>query len=347
MVFSIVITILALGIMVCIHELGHMIAAKSFGVLVKEFSIGMGPKLFSFKPGETAYSLRLLPIGGYVQMEGEGYEEGEEPVDRSRSFRYLKPWKRFVVLAAGATLNVILGLILFTVINKCTYVQPPVVTDIVEGYENVTLFQTGDEILKVSGTRIHTYQDLTMKLAEEEIQNTDSVSVTVKRNGERLLLKAPLYDGDDGKKFMLIFGDVIRSPGLFTSVRYAGYDTVYVVKAVIKAVGDLITGRQSVDSLSGPVEIVATVDDVASTSSPYTWLALLSLFALITVNLGVFNLLPIPALDGGQILFLIIEKLTGREIKPQVVGVVNAVFFSLLMVLAVYVTVGDVIGLVK
>lgn len=347
MIFSIAITILALGAMVCIHELGHMLAAKSFGVLVKEFSIGMGPKLFSVKPGETAYSLRLLPIGGYVQMEGEGYEEGQETADKSRSFRYLKPWKKFIVLAAGATLNVILGLILFTVINMCTYVQPPIVTGPVEGYENVTVFQAGDEILKVGKTRIHTFQDLTMKLAEQEIQSADKIDVTVRRNGQKLVISAPLYEDSDGKKLMLIFGEIIRSPGPVTSVRYACYDTVYVVKAVIKAVGDLITGRQSVDSLSGPVEIVATVDYVASTDSPYTWLSLLSLFALITVNLGVFNLLPIPALDGGQILFLLIEKLIRRELKPQIAGAVNAVFFALLMALAVYVTVGDIAGLVR
>lgn len=350
MVFSIVITVLALGAMVCLHELGHMIVAKSFGVLVNEFSIGMGPKLFSVKPGETVYSLRLLPIGGYVQMYGEGDEgdeDGAEPTDKSRSFRCLKRWKKIVILATGATLNIVLGLILFAVINMCTYVQPAVVTGCVEGYENVTVFQDGDEILRVGGTRIHTFQDLTMKLVEPEIQAADKIEVTVRRDGKKLVLDAPLYEEDGSKKLMLIFNEVIRSPGFFTSVRYAGYDTVYVVKAVVRALGDLITGRQSVDSLSGPVEIVAQVDDLASTGSPYTWLMLLSLFALITVNLGVFNLLPIPALDGGQILFLLIEKIIGREIKPKVAGTVNAVFFALLMAVAVYVTVGDVIGLAK
>ena len=346
MVFSIAITILALGLMVCLHELGHMLVAKAFGVLVHEYSIGMGPKLFSIKPGETAYSLRLLPIGGYVRMEGEEYEEGaEQTVDKSRSFRYLKPWKRFIILVAGAALNVILGLVIFTVINMNSSVHPPIITAPTEGFENVTIFEAGDEILRIDGTRIHSFQDVTMKLAEPKVQAKDSVEVVVRRNGEKLTLDAPIYGYEGGKKLMLIFGNIIYKPGPVTALRYAVYDTGFVVKAVIGAVGDLITGRQSVDSLSGPVEIVAVVDDVASTNSPYTWLTLLSLFALITVNLGVFNLLPIPALDGGQILFLIIEKIVGREINPQVVGMINAIFFSLLMLLAVYVTVGDIRGL--
>ena len=346
MVFSIVITILALGIMVCLHELGHMLAAKTFGVLVHEFSIGMGPKLFSIKPGETAYSLRLLPIGGFVQMEGETGEEDEgSSVDPKRSFRYQKPWKRFIILAAGATLNVILGLIMFAVINMNSSVHPPIVTSVAEGYESVSLFEAGDEILRIDGTRIHSFQDITMKLAEPKLQTKDSVEVVVRRDGKKVALNAPIYGEEGGKRLMLIFDSIEFKPGPVTSFRYAVYDTGFVIKAVIGAVGDLITGRQSVDSLSGPVEIVAVVDDVASTHSPYTWLTLMSLFALISVNLGVFNLLPIPALDGGQIMFLIIEKIIGREIKPQVVGVINAIFFSLLMLLAVYVTVGDVIGL--
>ncbi len=348
MIFSIVITIAALGIMVCLHELGHMVVAKCFGVQVNEFSVGMGPKLFSFKPGETTYSLRLLPLGGYVQMDREnGDAEDAQTADMSRTFRGLKPWKRFIVLAAGATINIILGLIMFAVINKCTYVQPPVVTEITDGYEEISVFKAGDEILKIGGTRIHTFQDLTMELAGQDVQSAERLDVTVRRDGKKLKLNAPLYPTEDGKKLMLVFGDIQRSPNIITSLRYACYDTVYVVKAVIQALGDLITGRQPVDSLSGPVEIVTVVDDMASTGSPYTWLNLLSLFALITVNLGVFNLLPIPALDGGQILFLLIEKITGKEIKPQVVGVINAIFFTLLMVLAAYVTVGDVMGLMK
>ena len=348
LLFSILITVVALGIMVCLHELGHMIVAKCFGVLVNEFSIGMGPKLFSFKPGETTYSLRLLPLGGYVQMDGEN-EDAEETqtADTGRTFRGLKPWKRFVVLAAGATINIILGLLMFAVINKCTYVQLPVVTEITEGYEESSVFLTGDEILKIGGTRIHTFQDLNMELAEPDVQTADKLDVTVRRDGKKLVLSAPLYPTESGKKLMLVFGDIVRSPGIFTSLKYACYDTVYVVKAVVKAVGDLIVGRQSMDSLSGPVEIVSVVDDMASTGSPYTWLNLLSLFALITVNLGVFNLLPIPGLDGGQILFLLIEKISGKEIKPKLIGMINAIFFALLALLAVYVTFSDIMGLVK
>ncbi|MGN1097794.1 MAG: M50 family metallopeptidase [Clostridia bacterium] len=345
MIFSIVITILALGFMVCLHELGHMIAAKSFGVLVHEFSIGMGPKLFSVKPKETSYSLRLLPIGGFVQMEGETDPEDGEPLN-PRSFKLLKPWKKFIVLAAGATLNIILGLALFTVINANTYVTPPVVDSIIEECADTTAFMEGDEILRIENTRIHSQKDISMCVSDDKIQNSSGVEVLVRRNGQKLRLSVTLTE-IDGYKFLGVRFKPIVRPGLFTSFKYAVYDTEYVVKAVINAVGDLITGQQNVNSLSGPVEIVTVVDQVAQEKTPYTWLNLMMLFAMITVNLGVFNLLPIPALDGGQILFVLIEKITGREIKPNVVGVINSIFFALLMLLAVYVTVGDVIGLIK
>ncbi len=338
MVFSIVLTILALGFMVCVHELGHMLVAKRFGILVHEFSIGMGPKLFSVKRGETAYSLRLLPIGGFVQMEGET-GESESP----RAFGRAAWWKRLIVLAAGAVINVLVGWILFVIINMGSYVMPAVVDAIPAEYSSETVFRIGDEVLRVGKTRVHTRNDVIMSINALE---GDIADITVKRGGEKIVLRAPLHSVNGTKLLGLQF-QYIEKPGFFTSARYGVYDTVYVVKAVVSAVRDLITGRQSVNSLSGPVEIVAVVDDVAESGGENMWLSLMSLFALIAVNLGVFNLLPIPALDGGQMLFVIIEKIIGRKIKPEVVGAVNFVFFALLMVLAVYVTFGDVMGLIK
>ncbi len=344
MIFSIIITILALSVMICIHELGHMIAAKCFGVYVEEFSLGMGPKLFSLKPKETTYCVRLLPLGGFVKMEGEVEEEDQEP--GPRSFARLSTWKRFVVLCAGAVLNVVLGLLMFVIINLNSAVYPPVVVDVPEEYANSSVFRAEDEILSIDGARVHSFNDILMELSDNDVQSADSVNVTVRRNGEKLVLDAPLYGKEGDKRLMVMFG-MVEKPGLLASVRYASYDTVYVVKAVLGAVGDLLTGKQSVDSLGGPVEIVAVVDQVAQTKTATTWLDLMWLFALITVNLGVFNLLPIPALDGGQILFLLIEKIIGKKIKPQIMGMINSVFFALLMLLAVYVTVGDIAGLIK
>lgn len=328
----------ALGFMVFVHELGHMLAAKSFGVLVHEFSIGMGPKLFSVKKGETAYSLRLLPLGGFVQMEGEN-EDSENP----RAFSRIVWWKRLIVLAAGAVINVFVGWLIFVIINSNSYIVPTVIESVPEAYASETVFQEGDEILRVGKTRVHTRNDVSMSLS---MTDEDIVDITVRRSGEKMILRAPLFDTAAGKKLGVQFS-MVENPGIWTSLEYGAYDTVYIVKAVVWAVRDLIVGKQSVDSLSGPVEIVAVVDTVSQSGSENTWLALMSLFAMIAVNLGVFNLLPIPALDGGQILFVIIETIIGRKIKPEVMGTINFIFFALLMVLAVYVTFGDIVGLIK
>ncbi len=337
MIFSVVLTLLALSFMVVVHELGHMLTAKRFGALVHEFSVGMGPKLFSVKKGETAYTLRLLPIGGYVSMEGE---QGDS--DNPRAFGNLAWWKRLVVLAAGAVINVAVGWALFAVINCFEPIVPAVVDYVPEQYEG-SVFKAGDELLRVNGSAVHTRNDVSMSVSMAE---DDVIDVLVRRGGERLPLRARLYKTDYGPLLGVVFKP-IENPSVFTSARYALYDTAYVVKAVVFAVRDLIVGRQSVDSLSGPVEIVSVVDTVAESGAKNTWLILMDIFALIAVNLGVFNLLPVPGLDGGQMLFVIIEKITGKKIKPEVAGTINLVFFALLAVLAAYVTFGDVMGIIN
>lgn len=343
MIFSIIITILALGIMVCMHELAHMLTAKRFGILCHEFSIGMGPKLFSFGKGETKYSVRLLPIGGFVQMEGES-GDSENP----RSFGKQKWWKRLIVLAAGAISNIIFGWILFSILAAGNGIAPSNVESISAPYENNTVFRANDEILKIDGIRVHTRNDMRMTL---EMTDKDVLEVTVMRDGERVVLSAPVHETVYGR-ILGVNLKSIENPSLIQAVQYGGYDAVYTVKAVFWAVCDLITGKQSLDALSGPVEIVAVVDDVVQSEpvnkeNDFRLMILLELFALISVNLGVFNLLPVPALDGGQMIFVIIERIIGRKLKPEIIGAVNFVFFALLMVLAVYVTCGDVIGLVK
>lgn len=352
MIFSIIITVVALGFMVIVHELGHMLTAKSFGVIVHEFSIGMGPKLFSVKKGETAYSLRLLPIGGFVQLEGEpgAVDPGadktisvSEEDDNPRSFVNQAWWKRLIILVAGAAVNILVGWLLFVIINSNLTIVPTVINYIPQEYESQSVFRAGDEILRVDGARVHTRSDVNMSVA---LAREDILDVVVRRNGEVITLRAPLQSRGSQRLLGVVFSE-LNDPNAFTIMRYSAYDTVYVVKAVVWAVRDLILGRQSVDSLSGPVEIVSVVDTVAQSGADDTWLALLSLFALISVNLGVFNLLPIPGLDGGQMLFVVIERIIRRKIKPEVIGTINFVCFALLMVLAVYVTFGDVMGLIQ
>ena len=184
---AILITIIGFGIMVFLHELGHFIAAKRFGVLVHEFAIGMGPKIFSFGKGETKYSLRLLPIGGYVRLEGEG-ELGEN--DNPRSFSNLAPIKRIIILFAGAFMNVVLGFLLFTFINLNSGIVPAVIDSIPQEYSaEKTPFLPGDEIIKLDNTRIHTFDDVSLFMSRCD----EKISVTIKRDGQIKKINAAIY----------------------------------------------------------------------------------------------------------------------------------------------------------
>ena len=314
---SILITIIGFGIMIFIHEFGHFIAAKKFGVLVHEFSIGMGPKLFSKKGKETVYSLRLLPIGGYVKLEGENTLEEEQDANNPRSFMNLHPLKRIIVLFAGAFMNVLLGFVLLTIINANTGVTPSIVHSVPEEYiSSGSVFKENDEILKLNNTRVHTYEDISLYMSR---YNKSEMTVTVKRNGEIKEFKDyPLFKTDDG--YMLGVTFAREKASLLKSAQFAVYDTGYIIKAVFFALGDLFTGNAPMSSLSGPVEIVSVVGEVAETRNEYTIINILMLFAMITINLGVFNLLPFPALDGGTIIFALYELITRKKANNQIVG---------------------------
>ncbi len=328
--------------MVLLHELGHFITAKKFGVLVHEFAIGMGPKLFSFGKGETKYSLRLFPIGGYVKLEGENeLEENDDP----RSFSNLHPFKRIIVLVSGALMNVLLGFLIFTIINLSVGVVPSKIDNIPKELSDKQIYlQSGDEILKLNNTRVRTNDDVLLFMSRYD--EGESISITLKRNGEKITIDnfKPIKT-EAGFKLGVIFKH--ENANLIKSAKFAVFDTVYITKAVIYAVGDLVTGKVGMNTLSGPVEIVSVVDSVASANNEYAFLSILLLFAMITVNLGVFNLLPFPALDGGSIVFALYELITKKKIKSEIVGYASIIGFVLLMTLAVFVTAGDIAALFK
>ncbi len=341
---SIIITLLAFGLMISIHELGHFIAAKKFGVLVHEFSIGMGPKIVSRKKGETAYSIRLLPIGGYVKLEGEN--ELETTVDESnpRAFINLHPLKRIIVLSAGAIMNLILGLIIFIVINMNSGVVPNKVYDVSENYSlQETIFKKGDEILKLNNSTMHTYRDISFYMSRYD---SDKIDITLKRDGDILKFNdIKLQKTESGYILGVVFNQ--EKASFVKSAEYAFYDTAFTVKAVVLSLKDIITGDVPMNAMSGPVEIVSVVDDVTSAHTVYpSWLIILELIAMITVNLGVFNLLPFPALDGGSIVFALYELITKKKVKNQIIGYASVIGFALLMLLAVFVTAGDIKDLI-
>ena len=338
---SIIITILAFGVMIFIHELGHFVTAKHFGVLVNEFSMGMGPKLFSIKKGETSYSLRLFPIGGFVKLEGEtDCEDESDP----RSFINLSPIKRIIVLVSGALMNIILGFIIFVILNFNTGIMPSVVASVPDDLEQI-LIKPGDEIVRLNNTAINTYDDVSLFMSR---YNKEELSITIKRNENKIKFdNYKLFKTEFGYKIGVSFA--AKKGTFLENIEYAAYDTVYTTKVVLYALGDLITAKIPLNSLSGPVEIVSVVGEATKPQNrnDYTFLWILSLIAMISVNLGVFNLLPFPALDGGSIIFALYELITKKKVKNEVIGIITATGFILLMILAVFVTAGDIIDVIK
>lgn len=340
MVGSIIVTIIAFGIMVMLHELGHFLTAKKFGVTVHEFSIGMGPLIFKWGKGETQYSLRLLPLGGYVKLEGE-----EEESDNPKAFSNISPIKRICILVAGAAMNVLLGFLCFVIINNVyPNVQVPVISEIVENSaaEQVGL-EVGDEIIKLNNTRVATQSDVSLFM----MGNPYEIEVTYIRNGEKK--EVTLYPAMQDGRLLIGFKSSIKELSFLETFEYSYYDTRYVVKAVLVSIKMMFTGEAKVSDMSGPVGVVQVVGDAAQSAQPYGNLAvvmqILMLFAMISVNLGVFNLLPFPALDGGSIIFAFIELVTRKKLKQEVLGYINLAGLLVILGLGIYIMFSDIIKL--
>lgn len=340
MVGSIIVTIIAFGIMVMLHELGHFLTAKKFGVTVHEFSIGMGPLIFKWGKGETQYSIRLLPLGGYVKLEGE-----DEESDNPRAFSNISPIKRICILVAGALMNVLLGFLCFVIINNVyPRVQVPVISEIVENSaaEQAGLM-VGDEIVKLDNTHVATQSDVSLFM----MSNPDEVKVTYLRNGEKN--KVTLYPKMQDGRLLMGFKSSIKELSVLERLEYSYYDTRYVVKAVLVSIKMLFTGEAKVSDMSGPVGVVQVVGDAAESARPYGSLAvvmqILMLFAMISVNLGVFNLLPFPALDGGSIIFAFIELITRKKLKQEVLGYINLAGLLLILGLGIFIMYSDIMKL--
>ncbi|MCD8048984.1 MAG: M50 family metallopeptidase [Clostridia bacterium] len=345
MVFSIIVTVIAFGIMVILHEAGHFLTAKRFGVTVHEFSIGMGPLVLKKVKGETQYSIRLLPLGGYVKLEDEN-EENDDP----RAFGNIHPLKRIVILAAGAAMNVLLGFLCFVII---TAAQGSVITTSVGGVTEgggaeTAGIEAGDVIKKLDNTSIGTYADMRLFLLNAE----DTVSVTVLRNGERMCFDVSVSE-KDGVKYLGVQLLHKTDLNVLDVVKYSYYDTRYVVRAVFFSLKQFFTGGVSVKDLSGPVGIVQVVDETAEAvaetggGGEALWLSLLYLFGMISVNLGVFNLLPFPALDGGSIIFAFIELVTRKKQNKNILGYINLMGLALILGLGIYVMWSDIMKLIS
>ena len=344
---NIIWTIIILGVMIFVHELGHFLSAKSFGVFVEEFALGMGPAILKKQGKETLYSLRLFPLGGYCAMRGEN-----EVVEGEGSFSALSPLKRFIVLASGAAMNILLALILFMVI---CFSQEAVITNkvgsVVGDDVPASVFEVGDEIIKMDSDRVNIYSDIQLKMLFNE---GEAVDITVLRNGEKLTFNLTPYPTADGYKFG--FSPMIEENTPLTALKNGFYETAFGVKSVFWSIKGMLTGAIGLGSVSGPVGIVTVVDDVVESSNViedtgeryYALLMMiLNLMALIGANLGVMNLLPLPALDGGRILFVLIEMVTRKKVPEKFEAAVHGAGFVLLIIFAVIVTGSDIMKLIK
>ena len=345
----ILIAILIFGILIAVHEFGHFITAKLFGVRVLEFSIGMGPLLLKKQGKETLYSLRLLPIGGFCAMEED------EASDDPRAFPNQSLPKKFLILAAGAGMNFLLGFALLLVVIAGGNTQSNEITGFLEGcpYESETGLQAGDEVLKIDGHSVLVASDIAGYLNRGERHD-----ITVLRNGEKVTLEdfqiKPLeYPGQAAP--MYGFELLGKVEGIGQTVRYAWNQSCYFVRMVWMSLRSLATGEYGVKDLSGVVGIVDIISaegkEIAERAGVYAaFLSISNFAAFIAINLAVMNLLPIPALDGGRIFFLLIlwpvEKLMKRKLDPKYEGYIHTAGLVLLMGLMVYVMFNDILRIV-
>lgn len=381
---SFIITLLAavfvFSAVIAIHEFGHFAVAKLCGVQVNEFSIGMGPVLLKKMHHGTQYSLRALPVGGFVALEGEESPESQQAEREERSDLEERPfsqrsgadsspnrgaskeeelsrptgkplneapvWQRALIMAAGACMNFLLGFVVMVILLAAQ--NAPITSRVIYAVEDGALcgqtgLEAGDKVLAVNGRRCFVANDMLYELMRTEDY---SASFTVLRDGKKVELPRVQFDtwqDEDGETHMslgfTVYG-IKKTP--VNVVKEAWNSVLYYGRIVFTSLMDLLRGRESINDLSGPVGIVTAIGQAAS----YGWQDLLELLVLITVNLGIFNLLPFPALDGGKVVFLLIEGVTGHAVPEKIQSGLTLAAFALLFALMIFATYNDIVRLV-
>ena len=350
MLLTILYFALILGVIVCVHEFGHFFFAKLFGIYVYEFSIGMGPKILSKKGknGETEYSLRAIPIGGFCSLAGEGSDE-DKKLPKNRLLQSKPVWQRFLVMFFGAGNNFILALVvLFFIglISGSPINKQPVIKEITQGSPaEVAGMLPGDTITQVNGNKVTNYEDMQLHL----FMSKGETEIVVLRDGKDEIIKVtPLTEEEkkeQNKDYSYGFSceaKIEYEHGFFNAIKYSFRRFGELVKQMVLTFKGLFTGGVSVRDLSGPVGIFSAVDQTKTSGASN----LFALLALLSLNVGFVNLIPFPAFDGGRILFLIIEKIKGKPVKAETENLIHTIGFFLLLALIIYVTINDIIRLV-
>lgn len=344
-ILTAIIAILVFGFLILIHELGHYTTARIFNVTIDEFSIGMGPRVFSRTSKKTGirYSIAAFPLGGFVAMAGEA-EESDDP----NSFDKKPAWQRFIITAAGATVNLVAGFIVVIILTSITNIAGTTVAGFVDhdkyGYDVSTegVLMEGDVITHVDGNRVRILDELNYELMR---RGTKPIDITVRRGGEVITLPdvvLPTVE-QDGETFgMRDFYIYTTEKNLGTVISYSFSKSALIVRMCWESIIDLITGRYSLSAVSGPVGISSAIGEAASQGiAPFLYI-----FALISINLGFMNLMPIPALDGGRLLTTTVEMITRKKLPAKVENAVNGIGLIILLGLSVLIMIKDVFQLI-
>ncbi len=332
--------ILIFCILIFVHELGHFLAAKSLGVRVHEFAIGMGPKIYGKQKGETLYSVRLFPIGGFCALEGE-----DKSSEDDKALSNKPAWVKLIITVAGAFMNVLLGLLLlFLLYGSIQSVAVPEVATVAPGsMAEQAGMMPEDTIIRFNGKVINTVRDLYW---EKEQWMEGDAHVVVRRAGEKINLT--LSPDEQAEQNTLGITLLAKENNLWLTVKNGFCDTAFYGKVILSSFVDLIRGKIAFSSMSGPVGIVSEIGSAVEATAQNGWagfMNLLQLTILLTINLGVFNLLPIPALDGGRIFFILVEMIRRKPLPPEKEGMVHFVGFALLILLSIVIAYMDVLKL--
>jgi len=354
---TLILFIVIFGVVVIAHEFGHFLIAKANGIHVVEFAVGMGPNIFSFKKNGTKYSLKLFPIGGACMFEGEdGVAERDEATGElrepgPRSFLKAGVWARIATVVAGPVFNLILAFIIaFIMVNMDVAIRDPVATQVVEGGgAEAAGMQNGDRIISLNGQKIKLYQEISLYM--QAVYRGGDLKVVYERDGERYTtVLTPLYDEGYGYYLLGISNyDFVEPHGLQT-LKYAWYEMRYSVKATYMSLGMLFRGQVSRKDVAGPVGIaVNVVGATYEAAKEYGWqnvlLNMLNITLMLSVNLGILNLLPVPALDGGRLVFLLVEVVRGKPVPPEKEGIVHFIGLIFFMILMVFVFFNDLVNI--
>lgn len=314
------------------HELGHFVVAKAVGVKVNEFAFGMGPALFQKQGKETLYSIRLIPIGGYCAMEGEN-EESENP----RAFNNKPGWAKISVLVAGAGMNVLIAVVVLSIVMGISGSATTTIAEVQKDSPAYTAgIQAGDEIIAVDDHKLKEWSDLTGYLGTSD----KTVEVTLLRDGEKVTVKVKPEPAEDGRYIIGITAEVSHNP--IAAIENGMKSTWNMTLVMVESLRMLVTGDVPASEIAGPVGIVTMVSDTTT----YGWYYFASLVALMSINLAMINLLPLPALDGGRILFVIIRKVTGKMITDDLEGRIHTIGMMLLFALMIFATWNDIVRLI-